>query len=102
MKKKIIEHWCLYYYAIKKYFEEKNIKGSNEIAQQLLILQIFLYFGMLFFIPLVLIFYNSSNILKENKWLISIVLIIFILPISSGLMNNSKIIKEKIIKRVFK
>ncbi|MFM2041126.1 MAG: hypothetical protein RLZZ493_1715, partial [Bacteroidota bacterium] len=36
MKKKIIEHWCLYYFTTKKYFEEKNIKGSNEIAQQLL------------------------------------------------------------------
>jgi hypothetical protein len=96
MKKKIIEHWCLYYFTTKKYFEEKNIKGSNEIAQQLLILQIFLYFGMLFIVPAIFFFFNSSNILKENKWFVSLIIITLFIPIFNGFFENSNIIKDKI------
>jgi hypothetical protein len=93
--KKIVEHWCLYYFATFKYFEKKKFKGAKDIAQQLLITQIFLYFGLSIILPITLAFFNSSNVLKENKWIIALIVVVIILPILDVFVNKSNVIKNK-------
>lgn len=93
--KKIVEHWCLYYFATFKYFEKRKFKGAKDIAQELLILQIFLYFGLLIILPITLAFFKSSNVLKENKWIIALIAVVVILPILDIFINKSNVIKNK-------
>ncbi len=92
---KLISHWLLYFFWIKKYFESKNVRGASEMAQNMVLVSTLLYIVIYILSPLVVLSFGGSSILKDYK-LIVILFFCFILYPMILAFTNRKNIKERL------
>jgi hypothetical protein len=81
--KKIIDHWCLYYVWILKYFEQKKHKEfAQGTAERLLLIPLLLYVMLYLVVPVVLVFAsgNASSFMRNNRLLLMVIFGAVVLP----------------------
>lgn len=112
MKKKIIDHWCIYYvWYIRRHMKwaqtlndknnnkvskDKILKLSKDAAGRMVLIPILLYLAIYIGVPFIVYFFGSSKVVRENKWFIVIVISLIIGFYVYPAVNANAYIKEKI------
>ena len=82
---KIIEHWCIHFVWLKKYYEKKYGKSGNDYAFNLTLIPLLIYLMLYIIVPCSLLYMgltqskgDYTNLLKENRGIFILLLVLLL------------------------